>query len=158
MFKSPEEKEAERQRREAELARAAAQQQERTRQAEAERERAVFLASPLGRATTAKEQGQRFLELQLEVGTRSGQASFGAVTTSGSTNSSAAVLAEVEALGWRLEHASYFFVVTGETSTEKVFLSGQNTAVEGVLMGAYLFRAVDPVTDPPAGSGTASAR
>jgi hypothetical protein len=31
-------------------------------------------------------------------------------------------------------------VVTGQTSTEKVFFSGENTATQGVTMGAYLFR------------------
>ena len=54
-------------------------------------------------------------------------------------SSSAEVLAEVESLGWRLQHASYFHVVTGQSSTERVFLSGQEVAVQGVTMGAYLF-------------------
>ena len=90
--------------------------------------------------TTALEAGERFLELQLKVGARTGAASFGSRATSDSVSSSAAILAQVEALGWHLQHASYCFVVTGQGSTERVFLSGQNTAVDGATMGAYLFR------------------
>ena len=49
-------------------------------------------------------------------------------------------LGEIERLGWRLEHAGYFFMITGETSTARVFVSGDNTAVSGVTVGVYLFR------------------
>ena len=38
------------------------------------------------------------------------------------------------------EHAGYFFMITGETSTARVFVSGDNTAVSGVTVGVYLFR------------------
>jgi hypothetical protein len=31
-------------------------------------------------------------------------------------------------------------MVTGETSTKKVFISGDQTAVNGVTVGVYLFR------------------
>lgn len=140
MFRSAEEKEAERQLREAEEAREAAARAERQRADQAEHERARWLASPVGRATAAMQAGQRFLELQLEVGERRANASWGSATTEASVSSSAEVLAEVESLGWRLEHASYFHVVTGQSSTERVFLSGQEVAVQGVTMGAYLFR------------------
>jgi hypothetical protein len=136
MFKSVEEKEAERREREAALA--AADQQRAAQQVE--RERQAFLASPVGRAGAARQAGDRFFELQLKVAAQTGQASFGSTTTQGSVTSPTTVLAEVEALGWRLEHVSYFFVPTGESSTERVFLSGQNVAVEGLTMGAYLFR------------------
>ena len=43
-------------------------------------------------------------------------------------------------LGWRLEHAGYFFMMTGETSTARVFVSGEATAISGVTVGVYLFR------------------
>jgi hypothetical protein len=140
VFKSAEEKEVERQQRAAELARQKAAQDQRRREAAAESQRRAFLASPVGAATAARDAGERFFELQLEVRSQQGQASFGGVTSTGSVTSSATVLAEIEALGWRLEHASYYFAVTGQSSTEKVFLSGENTAVTGVTVGAYLFR------------------
>ena len=72
--------------------------------------------------------------------TQQGQTSFGQAESSHQVSSSAAVLAQVEAVGWRLEQAGYFFAVTGQSSTERVFLSGENTAVTGVTVGVYLFR------------------
>ncbi len=56
------------------------------------------------------------------------------------TSSSAATLGEIEKLGWHLEHAGYYFMVTGETSTSRVFVTGEATAVSGVTVGVYLFR------------------
>ena len=156
VFKSAEQKESERQQREAEQARGAAARDQRRREAEAERQRQAYLASPVGAATVARDAGEQFFELQLDVRSQQGRASFGEVQSSGSVTSSATILAEVEALGWRLEHASYYFAVTGQTSTERVFLSGENTAVNGVTVGAYLFRRAGTVaqttTAPPSSS------
>jgi hypothetical protein len=143
MFKSAEEREAERREKEAEKAREDAARAEQARQAKEARERAAFMKTPVGAATVAKQEGQRFLELQLEVGGHTGSASFGEAAGRRTAASSATVLSQVEDLGWRLEHASYFFMVTGEQSSERVFLSGQATAVSGVTVGAYLFRNTD---------------
>jgi hypothetical protein len=40
----------------------------------------------------------------------------------------------------KAEHAGYFFMITGESSTQRVFATGDNTAVSGVTVGVYLFR------------------
>jgi hypothetical protein len=140
MFKSAEEREAERREREAERARQEAVQAEQARRAEEERRRAAFLATPEGAATLAKQEGQTFFEVQLEVGGHLGSAGFGSIDGRRTTSSSAATLAAIEQLGWHLEHASYFFMITGETSTARVFMSGEATAVSGVTVGVYLFR------------------
>ena len=140
MFKSAEEREAERQQREAEQARLAAAQDQQRHEEEAERQRQAYLAPPVGAAPGARDAGEQFFELQLDVRSQQGQASFGGVKSTGSVTSSATVLAEIEALGWHLEHASYYFAVTGQSSAERVFGSGENTAVTGVTVGAYLFR------------------
>ena len=145
MFKSAEEREAERREREAEAARAEQARAEQARQQEEARRQAAWLATPVGAASAAKQEGHRFLELQLEVGGHAGSAGFGTATGQRSTSSSAGTLSEIERLGWHLEHASYFFMVTGETSTARVFLSGEATAVSGVTVGVYLFRNTDPV-------------
>lgn len=144
MFKSAEEREAERRDREAERVRVEAARAEQQRQAEEQRRRAEFLTTPVGAATAAKEAGERFLEIQLEVGGHTGSASFGAAEGQRTVASSARTLGEVEEVGWHLEHASYFFMVTGETSTARVFLSGEATSVSGVTVGVYLFRNTDP--------------
>jgi hypothetical protein len=141
MFKSSEEKEAERKEREAAAAKEEAEQAERAAAAEAQRRRAAFLATPVGSATAAQEAGQRFFEVQLEVGGHEGSAGFGSTTSRRSAVSSAVTLEEIEKLGWHLQHASYFFMITRESSTDRFMATGQSTAVSGVTIGVYLFRA-----------------
>src|SRR5215472_7790705 len=139
MFKSADQRDADRRAREAEQARVAEEQ----------RQRAAFLASPVGAATAAKEEGQRFFEVQLEVGRHAGSAGWGATEGRHTTSSAAATLGEIENLGWRLEHAGYYFMITGETSTDRVFASGEATAISGVTMGVYLFRNTAPSDSVP---------
>src|SRR5713226_7375666 len=67
MFKSAEEREAERRAREAEETRAQAARAEQARAADEQRKRDAFAATPVGAATVAKEAGQSFFEVQLEV-------------------------------------------------------------------------------------------
>ncbi len=100
----------------------------------------AFLATPVGAATAAKEAGQQFLEVRLEVGGHIATAGFGTAEGRRTTSSSAAILGEIEAVGWRLEHASYLYMITGETSSDRMFLTGQATAVNGITVGVYLFR------------------
>ncbi|QDO89797.1 hypothetical protein FNH13_16850 [Ornithinimicrobium ciconiae] len=108
------------------------------------RAREAWAASPLGQATAALEAGRTFLELQLEVGRAEGQAMWGTrdYASTEQITSSAELLGDVERLGWHLEHVGYVFRMTGQSSSEKMFLSGQESAVSGVTMGIYLFRAV----------------
>lgn len=148
MFESAEEKEAKRQAKLAEQAAEQRAEEERQRAAAAERAARQYAASPAGRAAAAKEAGERFFEIQLEVGEHVGYASLGTAGGEKSYGSSARALGEIEALGWRLEQVGYYFMLTGETSTAQFFGSGQNTAVSGVTVGVYLFRN----TSPPAAS------
>ncbi len=140
MFQSAEERAAARREREAAEAREQEALAEEARLEEEERQREEFLATPVGAATAAMEAGEAFFEIQLEVGSHIGSAGFGSIDGHHSVSSSASTLGEIERLGWRLEHASYFFMITGETSTARVFVSGDNTAVSGVTVGVYLFR------------------
>jgi hypothetical protein len=140
VFKTSEERAAERQKREAEQAREQAAQAERAREAEEQRKRNALLATPVGAATAAKEAGQQFFEIQLQVGGHVGTAGFGSTQGQRTAASSAAILGEIENVGWRLEHAGYYYMITSETSSDRVFLTGQATAVSGVTVGVYLFR------------------
>lgn len=128
-------KEAERQ----EAERALAEQQRARKQARAEQE---WAASPLGQATTALEAGHVFFEIQLEVGRAEGQAMWGTrdYASAEQITSSAELLGEIERLGWRLEHVGYVFQMTGQSSTERMFVSGEESAISGVTLGIYLFR------------------
>jgi len=140
MFKSSEERAADRKQREAQQAAEQAARAEQARLAEEKRNRDAFLATPAGAATAAREAGQEFFEIQLQVGAHTGTAGFGSADSHRTTSSSAATLGEIEKLGWRLEQAGYFYMITGETSTDRVFISGEATAVSGVTVGVYLFR------------------
>jgi len=140
VFRSAEDREAARREREAEKARTEAARAEQAAADEERRQREAFLATPVGAATAAKEAGQPFFEVQLEVGGHTGSAGFGSADGHRSASSSATTLGEIEKLGWRLEHAGYYFMITGETSTARVFVSGEATAVSGVTIGVYLFR------------------
>jgi hypothetical protein len=140
VFKSSEERAAERREREAEQAREQAAHVEQAQAAQEQRKREAFLATPGGAATAAKEAGQEFFEIQLEVGGHIATAGFGSTDGRRTTASSAAVLGEIEAIGWRLEHAGYFYMITSEASSDRMFLTGQATAVSGVTVGVYLFR------------------
>jgi hypothetical protein len=148
MFKSAEEREAERREREAEQARAQAALAEREKLAAEQRQREAFLATPVGAATAARDAGQPFFEVQLEVAGHAGRAGFGSIEGRHTTSSSAVTLGEIEKLGWHLEHVGYYFMITGETSTDRVFATGQATAVNGVTIGVYLFRNIS-LPEPP---------
>jgi hypothetical protein len=106
-----------------------------------------FLVSPIGQATTAKEQGQGFFEIQLEVGSSQRDTTFFGGNNDNiektKTQSHAGTLAAIEAVGWRLEHVGHVFVVTSESSRNKLLLTGQQTAVSGRTIGIYLFRNTD---------------
>ena len=145
MFKSAEERAADRHERE--TARA-----EQARVAEEQRKREAFLATPVGAATAAKEAGQQFFEIQLQVGSHLGTSGFGSTDGQRSSSSSAAILGEIESVGWRLEHVGYFYMITAETSSDRMFLTGQATAVSGVTIGVYLFRSTAPMSDGTAAS------
>ena len=78
------------------------------------------------------------------MGRHAGSAGFGSAEGRRTTASSAATLGEIEKLGWHLEHAGYYFMITGETSTNRAFVSGEATAVSGITVGVYLFRNTAP--------------
>jgi hypothetical protein len=40
-------------------------------------------------------------------------------------------------------------MVTGQTSTDRMFVSGEATAINGVTMGVYLFRNTAPSDSVP---------
>lgn len=110
-------------------------------QKQRERERAAFLASPVGQARTAFEQGDRVFQVEFEVMKQTAEivAMMGSFNTS-KANSPTAVLNAIVAEGWELINGSFVFVVQGEQSRDKFMASGQNVAVKGATVGYYLFR------------------
>jgi hypothetical protein len=106
MFDSAEEKAAKKQARDEEQARVEAAQAAQVQAQKDEQARQAWLASPVGGATAAKQADQEFFEIQLQVGSHAGSASFGETSGKRVALSSAATLGEIERVGWRLEHAS----------------------------------------------------
>ncbi len=110
-------------------------------QKDADKKYQAWLQTPHGMATTAKEAGNGFFEVELEIGSSKrsvvfGSSDFGSHKKSDFTG----LLSQIEDIGWKLEHVGYYFMITGETSRDKFLASGQNTAVNGKTMGVYLFR------------------
>lgn len=129
--KTEEEKEAER------------QAKERDRQArEAEQKRAAYLASPVGQAETAHEDGQAFFQFTTNISAIEGKASDWGYSQSTETRrfSSTDILGQIEEVGWVLEHVGYVFVETGEVARSKVMSSGSVSRTQGYVEGVYLFR------------------
>ena len=139
LFKSPEERELE--------ARQRAEEEARTAQAAAA---AVFAGSPVGRARAATQRGDRFFQVELEVSALTGVDSMFGSSDNEITRREQQpdLLGRIEDEGWHLEHASFVFVETGSTSTDRMVFSGQGTVTRGVLTGIYLFRATPPRPDP----------
>jgi len=110
----------------------------------AEAQHRAWLSTPLGMATSAKEAGNGFFEIELEIGSSKRSVSFGTSDFGQHRKSDfSGLLSQIEDVGWKLEHVGYYFMITGETSRDKFLASGQNTAVNGKTMGVYLFRNTD---------------
>ena len=105
-----------------------------------------------GAATAALEAGQRFLEVQLEVGGVAGSAGFGMASHSLHVMSSADTLAEIERLGWRLEHANYLYLITGESSSAR-FLGTGETAPSAASWSAFICSEMRRPADSPHDGG-----
>lgn len=134
--KTDEEKAAE----QAEAQRRAAQEAQRHAELVRRQQADEYAASPVGQAEAAAANGAAFFQAQIEVSRIDGNASFGAATGSIQHNARPDVLGQIEALGWRLDNVGYVFVETGTTSSARVMMSGEATAVRGVVLGIYLFR------------------
>jgi len=121
---------------EEEARRAAAAAAEQQRQAEA------FAHSPVGIATTAKQQGQQVFQLLLPLAELEGvSSSFGSADNQLTDLMQHNVLDEIEKVGWRLEQADTVFVETGATSSSRVLATGEGTVTRGTLYCLYIFRA-----------------
>ena len=98
--------------------------------------------TPRDRARTARQQGQTFFELQLEIGASNRDVRFGEADSGGrSEQDNAHVLQQIENEGWHLQHAGYVFVPTGQSTRQKILGTGESVAVSGVMVGIYLFKA-----------------
>jgi len=112
-----------------------------------ERERLTEWASlsPVEKAQAAFERGDRFLQLEMPHATVTGSAgtfltpsNSGAIRPTGGGSND--ILGQIEETGWHLEHASWVFIETGQSSRNRALASGQTVVVNGEVVGLYLFR------------------
>ena len=118
------------------------------------KERAVaeeaFLRSPVGRATGARADAAGFFHVELEM-SEVGRSNLdllggysGAPGVERKRGGHGGVLAQIEDVGWRLEHVGYVYVETGQVSRDKLLSSGQQVATLGKTVGHFLFRRAEP--------------
>jgi hypothetical protein len=126
-------------------AKAAAREAERAAQSE-QKARQAWLASPVGQATSAREAGAQFFQIDLDLTAMersvwaSADAKSGYNVKERRVGNHADALGQIEAVGWRLEHAGFVFIQTGQVSRDKMLSSGQEVGVQGRVSGIYLFR------------------
>jgi hypothetical protein len=110
--------------------------------AEQQRKAAEFARSPVGLATTAKQQGQQLFQILLPLAELNGAgSSFGSSDNELQSLTQSNVLDEIEKVGWRLERADAVFTETGATSSSRVLSTGEGTVTRGTIYGLYIFRA-----------------
>ena len=118
------------------------------------KERAVaedaFVRSPVGRATAARARGAGFFHVELEM-SEVGRSNLdllvgnsGASSVERTRAGHGDVLAQIEDVGWLLEHVGYVYVETGQVTRDKLLSSGQQVATLGKTVGHFLFRRVEP--------------
>ena len=127
-------------------------------QAAKEQEQAyqAWLASPVGQATAARDGGAQFFQIDLDLTAMERSAWAAADAKSGYNvterrkGNHADTLGQIDTVGWRLEHAGYVFIQTGQVSRDKMLASGQEVGVQGRVTGIYLFRRAPETASAPA--------
>lgn len=100
-----------------------------------------FAKTPAGQARAAKMAGAQIFQFVAPLSKTSADvvAMMGAFTST-KDSQHASILDTIEAEGWFLEHAGYVYRVTRSISRDKFLSSGQQEAVEGEIIGIYIFR------------------
>ena len=124
------------------------QKTEEERAADAARKaEAAFWSSPQGKAAQAFERGDEFFQIEIPHSSITGfaNAAFNS-STAGKIRRKLTrtdLLGQIEESGWRLEHADWVYIQTGQNSRDKFLASGQHVVVTGEVVGIYLFRRDD---------------
>jgi len=116
---------------------------------------AAFWASPQGKAAQAFERGDEFFQIEIPHSSVTGftNAAFNSATkgTIRRKLTRTDLLGQIEETGWRLQHADWVYIQTGQNSRDKFMASGQHVVVTGEVIGMYLFRRDDTRVDRATG-------
>src|SRR5262245_29813701 len=111
----------------------------------------VFWASPVGRAARAQLRGDRFFQIELDDATIAAYAEESAHAESGRrARRTCDLLGQIEELGWRLEHVSWWRIDGDEPSAHAATSNGEPD--HDHVKGVYLFHSVpgaDEEASPP---------
>ena len=110
---------------------------------------AKFRGSVPGRAAIAFDRGDAFFQVELShadvTGSTNALTGIARDGTIGRRAIASDVLGRIEQAGWRLVHANWVYVQTGQDSRNKFLASGQQVVVTGQILGVYLFRRDDEI-------------
>lgn len=101
-----------------------------------------FASTPAGQARAAKAAGMKIFQIDLPLSKTTGCTvpMVGAFADSTNTKDYSNVIQSIEEQGWRLDHVGYVYRITGSVSRDKFLSSGQQEAVNGEIVGIYIFR------------------
>lgn len=139
--KSEEDKLAERGQKEQQKAAEQAEKEQRRAAQEREKAENAFQTSPAGRARTAFQRGDQLLQVVFDVvNTSTYVIPMSRAGTTTASSDPTVILNSICAEGWDLVNASFVFHETGSESRDKFMRSGQQIAVQGSVLGYYVFR------------------
>lgn len=129
-----------------------AQREDEKRRNDDRRRAEEFAKTPVGQARAALSSGARTFQLALPLSQTKGVAVpiFGGVTQNVTSFKHASTIDSVEAEGWKLEHAGYVFQAIGSVTSKSLLAKGLQEAVQGEIVGIYIFRATAPPPHPTA--------
>jgi hypothetical protein len=118
---------------------------------------AIFWASPVGRAARARLRGDRFFQIELDDSTIEAYAEAGAALGGGGRRArrTCDLLGQIEELGWRLEHASFWRVDPNDGPIPYDDSSSGGGTVPDHVRGVYLFHSA-PCEEPDGSSSSES--
>ncbi|MEU0796600.1 hypothetical protein ABZ342_41615 [Amycolatopsis sp. NPDC005961] len=115
--------------------------EERKSVQQAAKERETFERSPVGRARAGFDRGDHVFQYSLGVMNQKGIITAIIDRAMGQSESDpVVVLNSVCREGWELVNGSFVFVEQGQQARDTSMASGQNVAVEGEVVGYYLFK------------------
>lgn len=121
----------------------------------ARRAEAAYWGSPQGKAAQAFARGDEFFQIEIPHSSVTGftNAAFNSATQGKIRRNLTRtdLLGQIEETGWRLLHADWVYVQTGQNSRDKFLASGQHVVVTGEVIGMYLFRRDDTRVDRATG-------
>ena len=124
-----------------EKAKLEAEREKRKKKEEERKQAEKFAKTAAGQARAARNAGASIFQIALPLSKTSADvvAMVGAFTAT-QDSQHASILDSIEAEGWLLEHAGYVYRITRSVSRDKFMSSGQQEAVEGEIVGIYIFR------------------